>query len=99
MHEAGPSPKLTLLGGLAPDQTLPLAPSWRSVAVCSEGTPGREGAPVGVQYSPLSGGVPWFCGQAGLGGGNEALEATHLSAPDHRQTPHGGADPDEIRAP
>ena len=46
--------------------------------MCSEGTPGREGAPVGVQYSPLSGGIPWFCGQAGLGGGSEALAATHL---------------------
>lgn len=27
-----------------------------------------------VQYSPLIGGVPWFCGQAGLGGGVRLLQ-------------------------
>lgn len=42
--------------------------------MCSEGTPGRAGAPGGVQYSPLSGGIPWFCGQAGLVGGMRLLQ-------------------------
>lgn len=52
------------------------APTWKSVALCPEGTPR------GVLSGPLSGGTPW--GQ--WVGGARPLQLTCLWVPGHRQT-------------